>query len=98
MDTKRKRIAVLLSGGVDSSVALRLLQEDGYRNISAFYLKIWLEDELKFLGDCPWEEDLCFARQVCDEAGGIGTGFPAGTAGTDAVRRIQDAVLCPGTA
>lgn len=61
-------IAVLISGGVDSSVALRLLHEQGHQ-ITAFYLKIWLEDELSFLGECPWEEDLSYARQVCDEIG-----------------------------
>ncbi len=60
-------IAVLLSGGVDSSVALRLLQEQGH-TVTAFYLKIWLEDELAFLGECPWEEDLKYARAVCEQA------------------------------
>lgn len=59
-------IAMLISGGVDSSVALRLLHEQGH-TITAFYLKIWLEDELSFLGDCPWEEDMAYVRQVCDE-------------------------------
>lgn len=63
------KIAVLLSGGVDSSVALRLIQNSGARDITAFYLKIWLEDELAFLGDCPWEEDLNYARAVCEQAG-----------------------------
>ncbi|NKB67310.1 MAG: tRNA 2-thiouridine(34) synthase MnmA, partial [Candidatus Latescibacteria bacterium] len=58
------KIAVLLSGGVDSSVALRLLADQGH-DITAFYLKIWLEDERAFLGDCPWETDLGFARAVC---------------------------------
>jgi sulfur transfer protein SufE len=46
-------IAVLVSGGVDSSVALRLLIEQGHK-VRAFYLKIWLEDELAHLGECPW--------------------------------------------
>ena len=61
--------AVLLSGGVDSSVALRLLQEEGHVDLTAFYLKIWLEDELQHLGECPWEEDLAYARKVCEAAG-----------------------------
>ncbi|MFC1616169.1 tRNA 2-thiouridine(34) synthase MnmA [Patescibacteria group bacterium] len=60
------KIAVLLSGGVDSSVALKLLKEQGH-NLTAFYLKIWLEDELSFLGKCPWEEDLEYARKVCKQ-------------------------------
>lgn len=61
------KIAVLVSGGVDSSVALRLLKEQGHE-LTAFYLKIWLEDELAFLGECPWEEDLAYVRAVCKQA------------------------------
>ena len=61
------RIAVLTSGGVDSSVALNLLAREGRHDLTAYYLKIWLEDELAFLGDCPWEEDLEYVRQVCDQ-------------------------------
>jgi tRNA (5-methylaminomethyl-2-thiouridylate)-methyltransferase len=60
--------AVLVSGGVDSSVALRLLQEQGHQ-VTAFYLKIWLEDELSYMGTCPWEEDLNYAQAVCSQAG-----------------------------
>ncbi|MSU20512.1 MAG: tRNA 2-thiouridine(34) synthase MnmA [Pedosphaera sp.] len=63
------KIAVLLSGGVDSSVALHLVKKEGHKDITAFYLKIWLEDELSYLGSCPWEEDLQYARAVCDTAG-----------------------------
>ncbi len=61
------KVAILLSGGVDSSVALRLLKDQGY-DVTAFYLKIWLQDEFSFLGDCPWEEDLEYARAVCKQA------------------------------
>src|SRR6266480_7183860 len=63
------KIAVLLSGGVDSSVALRLVKQAGHGDITAFDLKIWLEDELAYLGNCPWEEDLKYARAVCEQAG-----------------------------
>lgn len=62
------KVAVLLSGGVDSSVALCLLKEFGH-DITAFYLKIWLEDELSFLGECPWQDDLQFAQGVCSQVG-----------------------------
>jgi tRNA-specific 2-thiouridylase len=61
-------IAMLVSGGVDSSVALRRLVEAGH-TVTAFYLKIWLEDEMAFLGECPWEDDLVFVRAVCEQAG-----------------------------
>jgi len=60
------KIAVLVSGGVDSSVALKLLQDEGH-DVTAFYLKIWLEDEAAFLGTCPWEEDLTYVRAVCKQ-------------------------------
>ncbi len=60
--------AVLVSGGVDSSVALRLLQQEGH-SLTAFYLKIWLEDELSFLGVCPWQDDLSYVEAVCKQAG-----------------------------
>lgn len=62
------KIAVLLSGGVDSAVALHealAITSD----VTAYYLKIWLEDELAYLGNCPWEEDLEYARAVCEQAG-----------------------------
>ena len=58
------KIACLLSGGVDSSVALSLLHRQGH-DLTAYYLKIWLEDDLSFLGNCPWEEDLGYAEEVC---------------------------------
>ncbi|MBP7854544.1 tRNA 2-thiouridine(34) synthase MnmA [Candidatus Babeliales bacterium] len=59
-----KKIAVLVSGGVDSSVALALLKQQGH-DLTAFYLKIWLEDELSYLGSCPWQQDLDFVQSVC---------------------------------
>lgn len=61
------KIAALTSGGVDSSVALMLLKEQGY-DVTAFYLKIWLEDELSFLAECPWEEDLKYVKSICEMA------------------------------
>ncbi|MDA0990432.1 MAG: asparagine synthase-related protein, partial [Verrucomicrobia bacterium] len=60
------KIAVLASGGVDSSLALRLLRDEAH-DLTAFYLKIWLEDDLQFLGDCPWDEDLRYVRELCDQ-------------------------------
>ncbi|KAJ9685036.1 hypothetical protein PVL29_017176 [Vitis rotundifolia] len=42
LPNKRLKIAVLLSGGVDSSVALRLLHAAGH-SCTAFYLKIWFQ-------------------------------------------------------
>jgi len=64
--------AILLSGGVDSSVALLRLLDQGTTDLAAFYLKVWLEEDLGLpgttpgSGECPWEEDLTFVREVCD--------------------------------
>jgi tRNA-5-taurinomethyluridine 2-sulfurtransferase len=66
MPLKKQKVAVLVSGGVDSSVALALLKEEGYE-CHAYYMKIWLEDELAFLGECPWEEDLQYVEKVCEQ-------------------------------
>lgn len=65
-DSHADEVAVLLSGGVDSSVALRLLLDRGCA-VRAYYLRIWLEDELAHLTECPWEDDLRYARAVCDQ-------------------------------
>lgn len=61
------KIGILLSGGVDSSVVLAELASEKKHDLKAYYLKIWLEDELSYLGDCPWEQDLEYARAVCDQ-------------------------------
>ena len=37
----------------------------GYK-VRAYYLKIWLEDEIAHLNECPWEEDLQYASDVCN--------------------------------
>lgn len=67
---KRPTVAMLLSGGVDSSVSLHLLLRQKY-NVTAFYLRIWLEDELAHLGECPWEDDLQVCQAVCEHAGNV---------------------------
>ncbi len=57
-------VAVLLSGGVDSSFALHLLKRAGH-NVQAFYLQIWFQEDFRNYWDsCPWEEDLSYCQQV----------------------------------
>ncbi|GBF98571.1 tRNA (5-methylaminomethyl-2-thiouridylate)-methyltransferase [Raphidocelis subcapitata] len=66
---RRLRVAVLVSGGVDSSVALQLVRAAGHEAV-AFYLQIWFQEDFRNFWDaCPWEEDLSYARQVCDSVG-----------------------------
>ncbi|KAG8073664.1 hypothetical protein GUJ93_ZPchr0006g41827 [Zizania palustris] len=63
------RVAVLVSGGVDSSVALCLLHAAGHK-CTAFYLKIWFQEDYRnFWSECPWDDDLEYAQGVCDKIG-----------------------------
>lgn len=59
---------VLVSGGVDSAVSAALLSTSNNKP-TAVYLKIWLEDELSFLGQCPWKEDLEYVQTLCSKLG-----------------------------
>ena len=49
-------IAALVSGGVDSSVMLHLLKEQGHEPV-IFYIRIGMKDDEGFL-DCSSEEDI----------------------------------------
>eukprot|EP00587_Corethron_hystrix_P002532 CAMPEP_0113326264 /NCGR_PEP_ID=MMETSP0010_2-20120614/18390_1 /TAXON_ID=216773 ORGANISM="Corethron hystrix, Strain 308" /NCGR_SAMPLE_ID=MMETSP0010_2 /ASSEMBLY_ACC=CAM_ASM_000155 /LENGTH=601 /DNA_ID=CAMNT_0000186507 /DNA_START=32 /DNA_END=1834 /DNA_ORIENTATION=+ /assembly_acc=CAM_ASM_000155 len=66
---KLPRVAMLLSGGVDSAVAMHLLLRTNTHEVHAYYLKIWLEDELSHLNACPWEDDMAVCTRLCAEAG-----------------------------
>lgn len=57
------RIAVGLSGGVDSSVAALLLKRAGY-DVFALFMQNWHDTTGTLHGDCEWEEDLSVARMV----------------------------------
>lgn len=54
------RIAVLISGGVDSAVAVYRLLEQGH-DLHLFYIRIGMDDDQ---GDCSAEEDIEMCRYI----------------------------------
>ena len=60
-------IAALVSGGVDSSVVVHLLKEQGY-DPTIFYIRIGMEDEEGYI-DCPAEEDIEITTYIARKYG-----------------------------
>lgn len=60
-------IASLVSGGVDSSVTIPLLKDQGFDPV-IFYIKIGMEDEPGFT-DCPSEEDIEITTYIAHKYG-----------------------------
>ena len=65
---KRKRVIVGLSGGVDSSVAAHLLNQQDYEVIGLF-MKNWHDESVTLSNDCPWLEDSNDAMLVAEKLG-----------------------------
>lgn len=66
MDIKDKKIAVLLSGGVDSSVVVYQLVSQGYKP-DCFYIRIASDEDGDL--DCTAEEDIEMASAVAQRYG-----------------------------
>jgi tRNA-specific 2-thiouridylase len=64
----KKKVAVGLSGGVDSSVAAWLLKEEGYE-VEGIFMINWHDSQGVLKGDCPWDEDVTFAEMVARKLG-----------------------------
>src|SRR6187402_3504250 len=83
---KGKRVVVGLSGGVDSSVAAYLLQQEGYEVIGMF-MKNWHDDSVTISNECPWLDDSNDAMIVAQH---LGIPFQAIDLSVDYKSRIVD--------
>ena len=64
-----QKILVALSGGVDSAVAAYLLKQQGH-DVSAAYIRTWVNEGGEALfAECPWEEDIRYAKAVAEHIG-----------------------------
>ncbi len=63
-DTNKTKVIVGMSGGVDSSVSVALLQQQGYQ-VQGMFMKNWEEDDTTEI--CSADEDVKDAKSVADK-------------------------------
>lgn len=70
MSTKKKRVVVAMSGGVDSSVAAALLVEQGYE-VVGMMMRLWSDEAMGGAehNRCCTPEQMADARRIADHIG-----------------------------
>lgn len=66
--SERKRVVVAMSGGVDSSVAAALLQEQGYE-VTGMMMRLWSEPGTQESNRCCTPDAMALARRVSARLG-----------------------------
>ncbi len=64
----KKKVYVAISGGVDSAVSAKLLQDQGY-DVTGVFMKNWSDEEFGIKNKCPWEKDLEDTVEICKTLG-----------------------------
>lgn len=66
--TKRKKVVVGLSGGVDSSVTAYLMQQQGY-DVIGLFMRNWNDGSVTIDNECAWVDDSHDALIVAQQLG-----------------------------
>lgn len=64
----KNKVFVAISGGVDSAVSAKLLQEQGYE-VTGVFMKNWSDESYGIGNSCPWETDLQDTIEICKTLG-----------------------------
>ncbi len=87
-----KKIAVMLSGGVDSSVVLKLLLDKGYE-VEAFFMRNWDSTTNLELNNILTEDEICQQEEDYEDAKKVAAHFGVKLHRVDFVKEYWDDVF-----